>query len=53
MRQKRLTQEPAGDCFLVEVLLEDSREIKINFSQKGTYQVSSLKQLTANSLQIK
>lgn len=38
MRQKCLTQEPAGDCFLIEVLLEDSWEIKINFSQKGTYQ---------------
>ena len=31
MRQKCLTQEPAGDCFLIEVLLEDSREIKRNF----------------------
>ena len=26
MRQKRLTQEPAGDCFLINVLLEDNRE---------------------------
>ena len=26
MRQKRLTQEPAGDCFHINVLLEDNRE---------------------------
>ena len=38
MRQKRLTQEPAGDCFLINVLLEDNR---------------GKKQLIANSLQIK
>lgn len=37
-RQKRLTQEPAGDCFLIKVLLEDNREITRNLSQKGTYQ---------------
>ena len=43
MRQKRLTQEPAGDCFLIKVLLEDNREITRNFSQKVTYQVSPLK----------
>lgn len=48
MRQKRLTQEPAGDCFCIKVLLEDDREIKRNFPQNGTYQVSSLKQLTNN-----
>ena len=38
MRQKRLTQEPAGDCFLINALLEDNR---------------GKKQLIANSLQIK
>lgn len=38
MRKKCLTQEPAGECFQIKVLLEDDREITRNFLPKGTYQ---------------